>query len=50
MQNTLHRETKRHYDKLLLSEILSFLGDKMLKRMNSTLYGETEQHYLKRVF
>ncbi len=29
---------------------MSFLGTKILQRMNNTLYPETEQHYQKRVF
>ncbi len=40
MQRTLYGERKGHYETRGLINVLSILGDKTLKRMNSLLYGE----------
>ncbi len=46
---TIWENENKLREKCIMS-VLSFLGTKTLKRMNSILYGETEQDYQKRVF
>ncbi len=35
---------------MYIIRVIKILGTKMLKGMNSTLYGETKHHYQRRVF
>ncbi len=50
VQSTLYGEMKRHCEKSVLRDFLSFKVTKTVKRMNSILYGRKGSTLPKRVF